>query len=88
MNTPDYTVIERINDANRVSAACNAAERIEAYSAEQERIVNAALNSIRKADMTPAVVESILCVLANRMAACGFSDSDVEAVDSVAQVIA
>jgi len=84
----DPVAVQNIRDAIGYSDLCNKAEQAEAYSAEQERKLNAVLNGIRKANLTPAVVEMILNTLANRMAACGFSDSDVEAVDSVSQVIA
>lgn len=84
----DPVAVQTLREAAHYSDMCNEAERIEAYSASQERTVSVALNAIRKADMTPAVVEMILNTLACRMAACGFSDSDVQIIDEAAQVIA
>lgn len=87
MNAPDWTAIERMRDANAYSDALNEAERIERFQAEQEARLNAACNCIRKSDLTPSMVSQILMTLGSRMAQCGFSASDVQAVDELSGML-
>lgn len=87
MHTPDWTATERISDATRVSSAMNEAQSFENEQAYQDKQLRIAGGAIRRMDLTPETVRSLLAVIGCRMKACGFSESDVEAVETSGEVL-
>jgi hypothetical protein len=87
MNTPDWTAIERMRDANAYSDALNEAESFEREQAYQDKQLRIAGVAIRRMDLTPETVRGLLAIIGCRMKACGFSESDVEAVETSGEVL-
>ena len=87
MHTPDWTAIDRMRDANAYSDALNEAESFEREQAYQDRQLRIACVAIRRMDLTTETVRGLLSVIGCRMKSCGFSESDVEAVETSGKVL-
>lgn len=87
MNAPDWAVIEQQRDAKHLSDMCNEADVFEREQAYQDKQLRIAGVAIRRMDLTPETVRSLLAVIGCRMKACGFSESDVEAVETSGEVL-
>jgi hypothetical protein len=87
MNTPDWTATERISDAILVSSAMNEAQSFENEQAYQDKQLRIAGVAIRRMDLTSETVRGLLAIIGCRMKACGFSESDVEAVETSGEVL-
>ena len=82
----DPVAVQNIRDAIGYSDLCNKAEQIEAYSAEQERKLNAVLNGIRKLPLTHAEAHQILVTLSAEMQRKGYSATAIAAVDEASDL--
>ena len=87
MNAPDWTATERISDAILVSSAMNEAQSFENEQAYQDKQLRIAGVAIRRMDLTSETVRGLLAIIGCRMKACGFSESDVEAVETSGEVL-
>jgi hypothetical protein len=65
----------------------NEAQSFENEQAYQDRQLRIAGTAIRRMDLTPETVRDLLAVIGCRMKACGFSESDVEAVETSGEVL-
>ena len=87
MNAPDWIVTERIRDAERYSAMCEAGEQEARERAEREQQISRACAAIQRCDLDSDAVRQIISTLGCRMLRCGFSVGDVEMVESVGDCI-
>jgi len=78
-----------ILDADRHLAERYAADEAEdAAAATEQAQTNAVCQAIRNCDLGGAQLRQILSTLACRMLACGYSESDVELLETGAEVLA
>jgi hypothetical protein len=87
MNAFDPAAVQAMRDAQHYSDLCNEAERIERNEAEQDALLNKALEAIRKIELNPAKVAQILNTMGCQMAINGFSAGDLQAVDDLADCL-
>lgn len=86
MNAPDWTVIERCRDAQRVSEQFREKEARDRAQMESEMRTNAVCMAIRKADLTEDAVKTILYTLACEMTRVGFHPVKVAGVEDAADL--
>ena len=87
MSSFDPVAVNALKEAQRMSDMLNEAERAERIAAEQDKHLNRVLSSIRQLDLDPSKVRQILSTTGCQMNACGFSESDVKAVETAGDVL-
>lgn len=87
MNTYAPLEIQAIREAKDYGDMWAEQEVRERQEAESDEKLNAALNAIRKCDLTAAQVRQLLMTLACEMKARGFCEADVELVDAASEVV-
>lgn len=87
MSSFDPVAVNALRDAQRYSDLLNEEERRERIAAEQDKHLNRVLASIRLLDLDPSKVRQILSTTGCQMNACGFSESDVKAVETAGEAL-
>lgn len=87
MNAPDCAAALALREGQHHSDLCNEAEAFEREQAYQDKQLRIAGVAIRRMDLTPETVRGLLAVIGCRMKSCGFSESDVEAIETAGEVL-
>ena len=84
MHTPDWSHTQALKDAAHCDALMRAADAKDAEQAQQAKFINTACDAIRRLDLGSDQLEQLLATLGSTMAARGYIDHDVQAVDGLA----
>lgn len=87
MSSFDPVAVNALRDAQHYSDLLNEAEYAERIAAEQDKQLNKACEAIRKLNLEPESVRQLIASIGCRMKVCGFSESDVEAVETAGDVL-
>lgn len=87
MSSFDPVAVQALQDAQHYSDLLNEAAHAERMAAEQDKHLLRACEAIQKLDLEPESVRQLIASIGCRMKVCGFSDSDVEAVETAGDVL-
>lgn len=87
MSSFDPVAVNALRDAQHYSYLLNEAASFEREKAEQDRYLRRACEAIQKLDLEPESVRQLVASIGCRMKVCGFSDSDVEAIETAGDVL-
>lgn len=87
MSSFDPVAVNALRDAQHYSDLLIEAERAERIKADQDMHLMRACAAIRKLDLEPESVRQLIASIGCRMKVCGFSVSDVDAIETAGDVL-